>query len=72
MSSMPTVKVWADELRAVFGAAEFNAGLKHFGYLASEGGQTIDTRKFKGEVGVTVDQMVIGPAPVVGKVNRDR
>jgi hypothetical protein len=72
MSSMPTVKVWADELRAVFGAAEFNAGLKRFGYLASEGGQTIDTRKFKGEVGVTADQMVLSPMPVVSKARHER
>lgn len=42
---MPIVKRWADELRAAFGADEFNAGLKSQGYLASEGGRVIDTRK---------------------------
>ncbi len=43
--SMPHVKRWADELRAVFGAAEFDAGLRQYGYLAEEGGRRIDTRK---------------------------
>lgn len=44
---MPTVKRWADDLRAAFGADEFNAGLKSQGYLASEGGRVIDTRKYQ-------------------------
>lgn len=43
---MPTVKRWADDLRAVFGAAEMHEALKSQGYLAQEGGRTIDTRKY--------------------------
>lgn len=43
---MPTVKRWADDLRAVFGAAEMQGALKSQGYLAQEGGRAIDTRKY--------------------------
>lgn len=50
--SMPTVKAWADDLRAVFGAAEINAGFKSLGYFASEGGRVIDTRR--GPEGIAV------------------
>ncbi len=50
--AMPQVKRWADDLRAVFGAAEFDAGLRQFGYLADEGGRRIDTRKEPGLVAV--------------------
>lgn len=51
-ATMPHVKRWADDLRAVFGAAEFDAGLRQFGYLANEGGRHIDTRKEPGLVAV--------------------
>ncbi len=50
--AMPQVKRWADDLRAVFGAAEFDAGLRQFGYLAEEGGRRFDTRKEPGLVAV--------------------
>lgn len=43
---MPNVKRWADDLRAVFGAAEIQEALKSQGYYASEGGRVIDTRKY--------------------------
>ena len=41
---MPTIKRWADQLRAVFGADAMNEAMRHHGYLAQEGGRTIDTR----------------------------
>lgn len=70
---MPTVKRWADDLRAAFGAAEFDASLRGQGYYAREGGRTVDTRKEKLSVGVTADAMVIGPqAQAVEKVSRGR
>lgn len=43
---MPSVKCWADDLRAAFGAAEMQEALKSQGYYASEGGRVIDTRKY--------------------------
>ncbi len=58
---MPTVKRWADELRAVFGAGEVQAGFKALGYYASENGRTIDTRKPSGGTLVSAADMVIGP-----------
>lgn len=66
---MPTVKRWADELRAVFGAAEVQAGFKSQGYYASEGGRVIDTRPARGAM-VSVADMVLAlpdaePAPMV-------
>lgn len=68
---MPTVKRWADDLRAAFGAAEFDAGLRAQGYYAREGGRTVDTRKEKLSEGVTVAEMVIGPqARLPGKAGR--
>lgn len=51
--SLPTVKAWADQLRAAFGAADFDAGLRQFGYFASEGGKTLDTRVLRGDLAVT-------------------
>ncbi len=42
---MPTVKRWADDLRATFGHAEMQEAMRSQGYQASEGGRTIDTRK---------------------------
>jgi len=50
---LPHVKHWADDLRAAFGEAEFDAGLRQFGYLAEEGGRRIDTRKEQFSVMVT-------------------
>ena len=50
---MPTVKCWADDLREAFGAVEFDAGLRSHGFLACEGGKTVDTRKLKPTVLVT-------------------
>lgn len=43
---MPSVKRWADDLRAAFGATEVQEALKSQGYYASEGGRVIDTRKY--------------------------
>lgn len=64
---MQTVGVWADALRAVFGADDFNAGLRQFGYFAREGGRTIDTRKLKLGVGIPVSALVISlPSPPKG------
>jgi hypothetical protein len=57
--SMPTIKSWVDLLREVFGAAEIDAALRQFGYLASEGGREIDTRKDKAERGFTLAEMVV-------------
>ena len=57
--SMPTVKAWADDLRAAFGAAEFDAGLRTLGYFAQENGRTIDTRKPSGGTEVQASAMVI-------------
>ncbi len=50
---MPTIKRWADDLRAAFGAAEVQDALKSQGYYASEGGRVIDTRKYAQGVLVT-------------------
>lgn len=58
---MPTVALWANDLREAFGADEFNAGLRDLGYYASEGGRTIDTRKIKFGEGLPVSKLVIGP-----------
>lgn len=58
---MPCVSVWADDLRGVFGVEEFNAGLRQFGYFASENGRTIDTRKLTGGTEIDARQMVIRP-----------
>ena len=57
---MPTVKRWADDLRAVFGAADIQAAMRDLGYYASEAGRTIDTRKPLGSV-----EVVATPAPGV-------
>lgn len=61
---MPTVKLWADDLRAVFGADEMRDALKSQGYYASEGGRTIDTRKLKLGEGVTPSLVAICPQAV--------
>lgn len=58
---MPTIKRWADDLRAVFGAAEMQEAMRSQGYLAEEGGRRIDTRQPLGTVLVPASQMVIGP-----------
>lgn len=58
---MPTVKRWADDLRAAFGADEIQAALKSQGYYASEGGRTVDTRVVKFSEGIPVSQLVVGP-----------
>ncbi len=60
-SPMPTVKRWADDLRAAFGADEMQAAMKSQGYYASEGGRTIDTRKPIGGTLISAADMVIGP-----------
>ena len=71
--SMPTVKAWADDLRSIFGAAEFDAGLRLRGYLAQENGRTIDTRKPQAGVEVSARNMVIGPLPELNvKAGRGR
>ncbi len=59
MSGLPFSKACADELRAVFGAAEINQALKTHGYLIVENGQRLDTRKVKGGTEISVSQMVI-------------
>jgi hypothetical protein len=70
---MPTVKRWADDLRAVFGADEMRDALKSQGYYASEGGRTVDTRTVKLSEGVPVSHVVIGPqAAVPQKGSRGR
>ena len=56
---MPTVKAWADDLRGVFGAAEFDAGLREGGFLAIEGGRTVDTRKPLGSIEIPASALVI-------------
>jgi len=60
---MPTVKRWADDLRAVFGPADMQEAMRSQGYLASEGGRTIDTRPPR--PGVWVTPVLPAPAPVV-------
>lgn len=68
---MPTVARWADDLRAAFGADDFNAGLRSQGYLASEGGLTIDTRKLKLGEGIPLSRLVVGtPLAIAKKVGR--
>lgn len=68
---MPTVARWADDLRAAFGADDFNAGLRSQGYLASEGGRTIDTRKLKLGEGIPLSRLVVGtPLAAAKKVGR--
>jgi hypothetical protein len=62
--AMPTVKRWADDLRAVFGTAEFNAGLRSQGFFASEGGEVVNTLKPLGRIEVALSNIVIGDAPV--------
>ena len=61
---MPTVKRWADDLRAVFGHAEMQEAMRTQGYLASEGGRPIDTRKPM--PGTWVSPALSGPVIVVG------
>lgn len=58
---MPSVKRWADDLRAAFGADEMQAAMRSQGYYASEGGRTIDTRKPTNGTLVAASDMVIGP-----------
>ena len=60
---MPTVKAWADDLRAAFGAAEFDAGLRTQGYFAQEGGRTIDTRPPQTGTAVVVSPLPKQPKP---------
>lgn len=57
---MPSVARWADDLRAAFGADEFNAGLRSQGYYASDGGRTIDTRKLALGEGIPLSRCVVG------------
>ena len=57
--SMPMVKTWADDLRAAFGAAEFDAGLRECGSFACEGGRTLDTRKPLGTTEIPASALVI-------------
>lgn len=64
-SPMPTVSAWADDLRAVFGVAEMNEALRKSGYMASENGRTIDTRKLLGGAEISACDMVIRPLPDV-------
>lgn len=66
-SPMPTISGWTNDLRAVFGHAEMQAALRDLGYLASENGRTIDTRKLKLGEGLPVSALVIGAAPTVKK-----
>ncbi len=66
-SPMPTVARWAGDLRAAFGADDFNAGLRAQGYLAQEAGRTIDTRKVKLGEGIPLSRLVVGPPPAVAK-----
>ena len=61
---MPTVKRWADDLRAVFGHAEMQAAMRDQGYFASEGVRTIDTRK--PAPGTWVTPVLPPPVVVVG------
>lgn len=56
---MPNVKRWADDLRAVFGAAEIDAALRAQGFYASEAGRVLDTRTPLGSREVCAAQMVI-------------
>ena len=68
---MPTVARWADDLRAAFGADDFNAGLRSQGYLAQEAGRTIDTRKIKLGEGIPLSRLVVGdPIGVPKKAGR--
>lgn len=74
-SPMPTVSAWADDLRAAFGVAEMNEALRKSGYMASENGRTIDTRKLFGGAEISARDMVIRPLPdvapaAVAKVRR--
>lgn len=64
-SPMSTVSAWADDLRAVFGVAEMNEALRKSGYMASENGRTIDTRKLLAGVEISARDMVIRPLPDV-------
>ena len=59
MSSMPIIKAFADELRAVFGVDEMNAAMKQHGYLAKEGGRCIDTRTLRYTREVSLVDMVV-------------
>jgi hypothetical protein len=58
---MPTVALWANDLREAFGHAEMQEAMRSQGYMASEGGRTIDTRKPLPGTWVTP----VLPAPVV-------
>ncbi len=70
---MPSVKRWADDLRAVFGADEMNEALRKSGYMAMENGRSIDTRKLLGGAEISAAQMVIGPLPAMDvKAGRGR
>jgi len=60
---MPNVKRWADDLRDVFGVEEMNEALRKSGYMAREGGRTIDTRTLLAGAEISAAQMVIGPLP---------
>jgi hypothetical protein len=60
---MPNVARWANELRAVFGVDEFNEGLRRYGYMASEGGRTIDTRSQRPMREVSLADMVVIKTP---------
>lgn len=62
---MPTVAAWADDLRTIFGVAEMNEALRKSGYMASENGRTIDTRKLLGGAEICARDMVIRPLPDV-------
>lgn len=64
-SPMPTISALANDLRAAFGTADFDAGLRAQGYYAREGGRTIDTRKTILGEGIPVSRCVIGPPPVI-------
>ncbi|MBK6403484.1 MAG: hypothetical protein IPN12_00240 [Rhodocyclaceae bacterium] len=55
---MPTISAWANELRAVFGAAEINAAIRQHGYYARENGAEVGCRADLSNA-VSLEHMVI-------------
>ena len=58
---MPTISAWANELRAVFGAAEINAAIRQHGYYARENGAEVGCRADRSNGGLPEPLATIRP-----------